>query len=73
MSALDHTHYSRWLSVHTRDMMLVEKHLIFWQNSSQDVVYQTSNTFSAMAIEQNSAVIKASGGVVGLTENSGTL
>ena len=51
-------------------MLLSEKHpavLAF-------AVYKTSNKFSAMAIdqfhEQNSAVIKESGGAVGLTNNS---
>ena len=45
--------------------------------SGKCVVYQTSNKFSAMATdlchEQNSAVIKASGGAVGLLEIPGAL
>ena len=78
--ALDHTHYSRWLSVHIRDMVVLsEKHPPIYQefNAGKFVVHKTSNKFSAMAIdqchEQNNAGIKGSGGAVGLTENPGAL
>jgi hypothetical protein len=78
--ALDHIHYSRWLSVHIRDMMILsEKHpdILEAFRSGQFEVNKTSNKFSAMAIdqchEQNNAVIKGSGGAVGLTDNPAAL
>ena len=76
---LDHTHYSRWLPDHTRDMMLLsEKHPAVLDKfcAGKFAVYKTSNKFSAMAIgqchKQNNAVIKESGGAVGLTNNPDT-
>ena len=48
---------------------------VFWKKKSSGkfVVHKTDNTFSAMAIdqchEQNDAIIKGSGGAVGLTDN----
>ena len=76
MFALDHTHYSRWLPVHIRDMMLLsEKHPAVLAEfcACKFAVYKTSKKFSAMAIDQchkqNNAVIKESGGEVGLTNN----
>ena len=68
MFALDHTHYSRWLSVHIRDMTtLAVKHpdVLAEFMSGNFVVHKTSNKFSAMAIdqchEQNNATVKGSG------------
>ena len=76
MFALDHTHYSRWLSAHIRDMMnLNDKHpdVLAEFKSGTFVVHQTSNKFSAMSIdqchEQNNAVVKGSGGAIALTGN----
>ncbi|KAJ8380702.1 hypothetical protein SKAU_G00014800 [Synaphobranchus kaupii] len=80
MFALDHTHYSRWLSVHVRDMMVLsDKHPAILEEfrAGKFVVHKTSHKFSAMAIdhchEQNNALIKGSGGAVSLTENPGAL
>lgn len=80
MFALDHTHYSRWLPVHIRDMTLLsENHPGIFDEfcAGKFVVHKTSNMFSAMAIdqchEQNNAVIKESGGAVGLMTNPGAL
>ncbi len=80
MSALDHTHYSRWLSVHIRDMTtLAEKHPdVFAEfKLGNFVVHKTSNKFSAMAFdqshEQNNAMVKGSGGAIGLIGNPGAL
>jgi len=81
MFALDHTHYSRWLPVHIRDMFLLsEKHPAILAEflAGKFVVYKTSNKFSAMAIdqchEQNNATIKDSaGGAIGLMTNPGAL
>ena len=42
--ALDRTHYSRWLSVHLKDMLeLKDKH---------PVVQKTPNLFSTIALDQ---------------------
>ena len=80
MFALEHTHYSRWLSVHIRNMMnLTDKHsaVLAEFKSGKFVVHKTSNKFSAMSIdqchEQNNAVVKESGGAKGLTGNPGAL
>lgn len=80
MFALDHTHYSRWLPIHIRDLMLLSvKHptILTEFNLGRFVVHKTMNKFSAMAIdqchEQNNAIIKDSGGAVGLTSNPGAL
>ena len=80
MFALDHTNYSRWLSVHIRDMMtLGEKHpdVLREFEHGNFVVHKTTNNFSAIAIdqchEQNNAMVKGSGGAIGLTGNPGAL
>ncbi len=76
MFALNHTHYSRWLPVHIRDMLsLSEKHpeILEEFRAGKFVVHKTSSKFSAMAIDQchkqNNATVKESGGAVGLTSN----
>ena len=80
MFALDHTHYSRWLSVHIRDMTSFSVnhpniHAEF--PAGEFVVHTTRNKFSAMAIdqchEQNNGAVKGSGGAVGLTANPAAL
>jgi len=74
--ALDHYNYSRWVSVHLRDMKCLppdfkadlEK---FW------VVSKSSRRFSAIPIdqthEQENKKVKGKGGAVGLTENPSAL
>ena len=76
--ALDHTHYSRWLSVHIRDMMMLSEKqpgVLTAFKAGKFVIYRTSNKFSAMAIdqchEQNNPPVKGSGGAIGLTRNPG--
>lgn len=80
MFALDHTHYSRWLPVHICDMMtLSEKHpdVLTEFQLGKFVVHKTSKKFSAMALdqchEQNNAMVKGSGGAIGLTGNPAAL
>lgn len=65
MFILDRTHYSRWLPVHIRDMMLLsEKHpaILAEFQAGKFAVHKTRNKFSAMAIdqchEQNNATVK---------------
>jgi len=81
MFALDHTHYSRWLPVHIRDMSLLsESHPVILAEflTGKFVVHKTNNKFSAMAIdqchEQNNATVKDSaGGAIGLMTNPAAL
>lgn len=72
--ALDHHHYARWLPIHIRDMESLpsEIHHEFNEHGHW-VISKTRNRFSAMPIDQahkqNNALVKGSGGAVGLTEN----
>lgn len=70
--ALDHYNYSRWVSVHVRDMESLSPEFRddfqkYW------VVNKTCHRFSAIPIdqvhEQENAKVKGKGGVIGLTEN----
>lgn len=70
--ALDHTNYARWVPVHIRDMKSLPSAVSedlqkYW------VVAKTKKSFSCIPIdqshEQNNAIVKGSGGAVGLTEN----
>ena len=77
---LDNTHYTRWLSVHIRDMTsLSVNHPIIHAEfrAGKFVVHKTRNKFSAMAIdqchEQNNGAVKGSGGAVGLTGDPAAL
>ena len=72
----DHTHYSRWLSVHVKDLEELNKtaigvHEEFMRGNF--VIRKTSNPFSALPVdqahEQNNAADKGDGGVVGLTDD----
>ena len=78
--ALDHVHYSRWLPVHIRDMVLL-KHThpeVFEEfMKGHFVVQRSSHRFSSMALdqshEQTNKEVKGDGGAVGLTENPAAL
>ena len=78
--ALDHTHYSRWVPVHLRDMVSLKQlhpdvYVEFLKGNF--VVKKSKRAFSAVAIdqahEQNNASVKGDGGAVGLTENHAAL
>ena len=78
--ALDHPHYSRWLSVHLRDMKSLKNihpEVAKQFESGKFVVKKTHRTLSSIAIdhaqEQNISVVKGDGGAIGLTENSSQL
>ena len=78
--ALDHTHYSRWLPVHLRDMMQlpsIHPELAKEFEAGNFVVHKTQRLFSGMATdqahEQNNKLVKGDGGAIGLTENSSEL
>ena len=80
MFAMDHYHYARWLTVHVTDLQELS-------NDSMDihrefvkgnfVTQKSSHKFSAMAHdqihEQQNAIVKGDGGVIGITENEGAL
>lgn len=72
--------YARWLSVHLKDMLCLEQthpdtHLQF--KNGKFVVFKSLRPFSSMAIdqahEQENAIIKGEGGVVGVTEDPSAL
>ena len=72
--ALDHHNYSRWISIHIRDMESLPTSIYEeFKECSNWVVKKTTNRFSAMPIdqahEQNNELVKGSGGAVGLSEN----
>ena len=78
--ALNRHNYARWLPVHVRDIItLKEKHLTVLQQflKRHFVVQKSNRRFSMMALDQNheqqNQIIKAEGGVVGLTENPAAL
>jgi len=78
--ALDHTHYSRWVPIHIRDMVSLKQlhpHVYAEFLKGNFVVKKSKRAFSALAIdqahEQNNASVKGDGGAVGLTENPAAL
>jgi len=78
--ALDQTNYAGWLSVHLRDMLLLQSNHsnIFKEFMVGNFTVSKSHSqFSAMSIdqahEQLNALLKGDGGVVGLTENDAAL
>ena len=73
--ALDHYNYARAISVHLRDMMMLQdKHPDVYAAFCEGkfTVNKTCRPFSRMALdeshEQNNASVKGDGGAVGLTE-----
>ena len=76
----DNTHYSRWLTGHLIDMLVLENtfpdvHKQFQKGNF--VIHKTERIFSGIAIdqahEQNNALIKADGGAISLTERESAL
>lgn len=80
MFVLDLSNYSRWLPVHIRDLLELERkhpslHAEFLKGLF--VVQKTEHRFSMIALDQNheqeNEIIKGDGGAVGLTENEAAL
>ena len=76
MFALNLTNYSRWLPVHIRDLVRLEKnHPSLFAEFTQGkfVVQKSQHRFSMIALDQNheqeNEIIKGDGGAVGLTES----
>ena len=74
--ALDHYNYSRWISMHIRDMqslpaILKDDFIKFW------VVNKTKHRFSSLTIdqvhEQENVKVKGNCGTVGLAKNPDAL
>ena len=70
------TNYARWVPVHIRDMVNLEKvhpYTAVEFNKGNFTVHKTRRVFSSMAIdqahEQNNATVKGEGGAVGLTQS----
>ena len=80
MFSLDHHNYARWLPVHIRDMLtLSTAHpQIFEQfHAGHFVVKKSERGFSLIALDQNheqqNAILKGDGGIVGITEDESAL
>ena len=80
MFPLDHCHYARWMTIHVRDLVNIEKncpavHAQFLHGNF--VTQKTSNKFSVLAHDQVhkqlNAMAKGDGGAIGLTENEAAL
>ena len=78
--ANNNVNYARWLPIHFRDMVTLEKkHPQVAQEfqNGKFVVHKSSRQFSAVAIdqahEQANAVIKGDGGAIGVTEDPSAL
>ena len=75
--ALDHHHYARWLPVHIRDIITLEKPCPAVAREFQNgnfVVKKSLRAFSKIPLdhahEQNNKCVKGDGGAIGLTENT---
>lgn len=78
--ANNNVNYARWLPIHLRDIMCLEKQhpeVAREFHKGNFVVHKSDRDFSSMAIdqahEQNNAVIKGDGGAIGLTEDPSAL
>ena len=72
--ALDHTHYSRWASVHLKNMRTLPEAIKYEFITNKNwVIRKTNSRFSCLPIdqchEQNNKDLKGAGGVIGLTAN----
>ena len=77
---MDHYHYARWLTVHVTDLNKLPNdsphtHTEFVNGNF--VTQKSSHKFSALAHdqihEQQNAIMKGDGGIIGITENEGAL
>ena len=80
MFALDHVHYARWLTVHVIDLLQLQSRCPDVYSEfmrGHFVTTKTKRKFSAMAHdqihEQQNAVLKGDGGIIGITENEPAL
>jgi len=78
--ALDHVNYARWLPVHLKDMVSLNgRHPDIYEHFKRGcfVVRKTIHKYSAISLdqahEQNNAVVKGTGGAVGLLTDPAAL
>ena len=78
--SLDHFNYERWLPVHSRDLLTLELKQSYLYKLFVEVYFvvaKTQNAFSMIAPDHNhekdNKNFKATGGVLGLTENESAL
>ena len=78
--AMDNVHYSRWLPIHVKDMLELETrnpevHQHF--RNGCFVVHKTHHKISSISLdqahEQNNAIVKGTGGAIGLITNASAL
>ena len=74
--ALDHQNYSRWLTVHINDILSADSDTLELLRSNW-TLNKRNKRFSNLPLdqvhEQQNAIIKGKGGVVGLTQNQSAL
>ena len=75
--ALDHVNYSRWLSVHVRDLCSLPESVFEDFSEGNFVISKTERRFSSIPVdqahEQENKIVKSTGGFKGLTENPSAL
>ena len=75
--SLDHMNYSRWMSVHIRDLCSLPESVLKMFCDGDWVIAKTKKRFSTIPVdqahEQNNKSVKATGGFIGLTENQNAL
>ena len=80
MFALDHIHYARWLTVHVIDLLQLQSrcpdiYADFVRGNF--VTRKRSRKFSSLAHdqvhEQQNAIVKGDGGIIGITEHEAAL
>lgn len=77
---MDHYHYARWLTVHVTDLNELRNDFPDTQKEFDEgnfVTQKSWHKFSALAHdqvhEQQNAVVKDEGGIIGITENESAL
>lgn len=75
--ALDHYNYARWLPIHIQDLLELDEHTLEAFQSGNFVVKRSKKRFSALAVdqahEQLNKIIKGTGGIIGLTQDTVSL
>ena len=80
MFANDSVHYSRWLTIHYSDMIVLKTSSpdVYEQfQKGNFVLHESSRRYSGIALDQahehNNAIIKSEGGAIGITESPSAL
>ena len=77
---MDHYHYARWLTVHVTDLNELPNDYLHTHTefvNGNFLTQKSSHKFSALTHdqihEQQNAIVKGDGGIIGITENEGAL